>query len=106
MPKQPATQVDRYVDRPEISETFVDSLLRIDVNAGVLRCEFVVNRYGQPKGHKLEPAWSFTACRLALPVSALVDLVDKLETLLKVLEQRGVVQRSQEPSIPSPPTVQ
>jgi hypothetical protein len=54
MPKQSTTPKPGHIDRPEVSETFVDALRGGDINGGVLRFEFVVNRFIEPKGGKAE----------------------------------------------------
>ena len=60
MPKQPPAQPGKlnlvYVDRPEVPETFVDSLQRTVIDGVHARMEFVVNRLDDPKP---------PACRLA-----------------------------------------
>jgi hypothetical protein len=68
MPKHSTTPNRPHFGRPEISEILVDALRGVDINGGVLRFEFVVDRSTKPKNDKLEGSRTYTACRLALPI--------------------------------------
>ena len=69
MPNQPPVPAQlpvqaqlTYVGRPEISETFANSLYRISFDAFQVRMEFVVNRLDDPKPQtpptgKSDDAW-------------------------------------------------
>jgi hypothetical protein len=48
MPKHSTTRKRPHFDRPEVSEILVDALRGVDINGGVLRFEFVVNRFTEP----------------------------------------------------------
>jgi hypothetical protein len=54
MPKHSTTSKRPHFDRPEVSEILVDTLRGVDINGGVLRFEFVVNRSTEPKNDKSE----------------------------------------------------
>jgi hypothetical protein len=93
MSKQHITSKREHVDRPEISEIFVDFLRGVDINDGVLRFEFVVKRYREPQDGQFDDSRTCTACRLALPIVGVFDLFDKLEELVKALEKQGIIHR-------------
>jgi hypothetical protein len=81
-----------YVDRPEISETFADSLARAWCDASHnVRMEFVVNRLDDPKPGAPPTGKSLTAFRLVIPGPGLLDLHAKLGALIGMLQQQGVL---------------
>jgi hypothetical protein len=88
-----------YVDRPEVSETFADSLYRISFDAFQVRMEFVVNRLDDPKPETPPTGKSFTACRLVMPLAAVIDLHGKLGAMINMLQQQNVIR-----TITQPPT--
>jgi hypothetical protein len=90
MSKQHITSKREHVDRPEISEIFVDFLRGVDINGGVMRFEFVVKRYSEPAEGESDDS---RACRLALPIPGVIDLFEKLKELVKALEQQGLIHR-------------
>lgn len=106
MPKHTITPKRPHFDRPEVSEMLVDALRGVDINGGVLRFEFVVNRFTEPKSDKSQGSRTYTACRLALPIVGVLDLFDKLEGLVSTLERRGLIQRNRETMSPSSNTFQ
>ena len=106
MSKHSTTPKRPHFDRPEVSEILVDALRGVDINGGVLRFEFVVNRFNEPKNDKSEGSRAHTACRLALPVVGVLDLFDKLEGLVSTLERRGLIQKNRGAMSPSSSTFQ
>jgi hypothetical protein len=106
MPKHSTTPNRPHFDRPEVSEILVDALRGVDVNGGVLRFEFVVNRFNEPKNDKSEGSRTYTACRLALPIVGVLDLFDKLEGLVNTLERTGLIQKNRGAMSPSSSTFQ
>jgi hypothetical protein len=106
MPNQPSPPAQlpvqaqlTYVDRPEISETFADSLARISFDALHVRMEFIVNRLDDPKPPAAPTGKSYTACKLVLPLPAALDLHAKLGAMINMLQQQGVLK-----TIVQPPT--
>ena len=47
-PNAPQGPKLRYVDRQDVSETFVDSLEKFVFDGTTLRLEFVINRFDEP----------------------------------------------------------
>src|ERR1700760_1565899 len=88
-----------YVDRPEISETFVDSLARSWCDASHnVRMEFVVNRLDDAKPGSPPTGKAVTACRLAMPLAAALDLHAKLGAMINMLQQQNVIRPITQPS--------
>jgi hypothetical protein len=80
--KLPENQI-RYIDLPEISETFVDSFGAMTFDGQTARIELCVQRMDMPTGipkpdHK-PTVRKYTACRLVLTPDALIDLSNNLQ---------------------------
>jgi hypothetical protein len=78
-----------YVDHPEVSERFVDSMERIFCDGANVRMVFVVTRLDEPKPPLPPSGKKHTACRLIMPLSALPQFVDRLNSLLEVMSKQG-----------------
>lgn len=81
----------RHVDRPEVTETFIDSLHRIQWDGQTLRIELCVTRFSEPGTPGGVEANRHTACRLVLTPQAAADLFNGLRQTMTTLEQAGVV---------------
>ena len=92
----------RFVDRPEISETFADSIHSLNFDGQAMRINFCTTRFDPPKPPKAPTAAQFPICRLVLTPAAGLDLFNKLQQIMSALEQSGAVKRA---SIP-PKTIQ
>jgi hypothetical protein len=91
-PAQPGLEL-KYVDRPEVSETFVDLLQRISIHANVARLEFTSVRVHDPLPGRPTAGTQITACRLALPLEGLLQMGDQINNLIRLLEQQGAIKR-------------
>jgi hypothetical protein len=103
MPNPPSGQFPvqpkmTYVDRPEISETFADSLGRMNFDGLNAKLEFVVNRMDNTNPPALPTGKAITACRLVLPVVCILDLHAKLSRLIATLEAQGALKKN--PQVP------
>jgi hypothetical protein len=90
-PKTPIQPNLRYVDRPEIAEAFADSLEKFVFDGGILRMEFTVTRYDDPKPPAAPSGTKITACRLVLPPNGIVELMNKLEKLKQHFISAGMM---------------
>src|SRR6266446_9819257 len=88
-----------YVDRPEISETFADSLWRLTVDGMHLRMEFVVNRMDDPNPPAAPTGKAMTACRVVIGLPGMIDMLGKLQAIMNQLQAAGVLRQ-----IANPPT--
>jgi hypothetical protein len=84
-----------YVDRPEISETYADSCVRLMMEGPNCKFEFNVNRFDDPKPSAPPTGRTVTACRLVLPLPAVIDLHAKLTQLIGTLQAQGGVHQVQ-----------
>ena len=96
MAQQPTMQIT-YVDRPEASEIFADTVEKLSFDGQTLRLELCVTRMDDPKPPSPPTGKKYTACRLVLPPLAALDLVNKLQQLVAMLEQQGIVKRNVPP---------
>ena len=92
MAQQPMIRIS-YVDRPEVAETFVDTVEKLSFDGQTLRMELCVTRMDDPNPPHPPTGRKFTACRLVLQPLAVLDLADKLQQLVAMLEQQGIVKR-------------
>jgi hypothetical protein len=92
-----------YVDRPEIAETFVDTLRRAGFDGINIRIEFTVNRLDDPQPPAPPTGQAFTACRIVIPLTGFLAMVQQLQTLVNTLRTRGVLRRAQRPQTESKP---
>jgi hypothetical protein len=94
-PQQQQLEI-QYVNRPEVSETFADILekLTVDGATNTLRMEFCVVRMDDPKvGSNVQTGKKYTASRLVLPMSGLLDMINKFQQIASVMEQQGMLNR-------------
>jgi hypothetical protein len=95
-PGAPQTQTAtlRYIDRPELAETFADSINALFFDGQMLRIEFGVNRFDDMKPNAPLSGRRLPACRLVLPANAAVDLINRMQQIAAALVQAGVVKQN------------
>jgi hypothetical protein len=84
----------RYVDRPDIAETFVDSVTGLVFDGQTLRVEFAVTRLDEVKANAPITGRRYPACRLVLPPAAAVDLINRMQQIGTALAQAGLATRA------------
>jgi hypothetical protein len=93
----------RYVDLPELAETFSDSIHTMVWDGQTLRVEFCVTRFpDQAPTATTKEAQRFPACRLVMTSALAVDLFNRLQQTMNALAQAGVVTQ-QKPATPTAP---
>lgn len=93
---QPATI--RYLDRPDITETFADSVTGLIFDGQSLRIEFGVTRFDDVKPNTPISGRRYPACRIVLPPAAAVDLINRMQQITAALTQAGVVKAAPRPA--------
>ncbi len=88
----------RYVDIPELPETFADTIHELFVDWVTFRCTFAVTRVDLPP----TSGKRYPACRLVLTLEAAHDLYGKLSQIKAAFEQVRKMQQAQK----GPVTVQ
>jgi hypothetical protein len=81
----------RNIDRPEIAETFADSITSLVFDGQSLRIEFGVTRLDEFKAGAAITGRRYTACRLVLPPAAAAELINRMQQIGAALRQAGVV---------------
>jgi hypothetical protein len=88
---KPQTATIRYVDQPECRETFADSINNVFFDGQTMRIEFGITRMDELKQGQQVSGRRYPACRLVLPVSAAIDLINKMQQTANALQQAGLV---------------
>jgi hypothetical protein len=87
----------RYVDRPDIAETFADAVTGLVFDGQTLRIEFAVTRLDELKPNTPITGRRYPACRVALPPAAAIDLINRMQQIAAALTQAGVVKATPRP---------
>ncbi len=88
-PARPPATI-RYVDRPELTETFADAISGLVFDGQSLRIEFAVTRLDEVKPNSPISGRRYPACRLVLPPAAAVDMINRMQQMSAALTQAGV----------------
>ncbi len=82
-----ATKPDKsnfqYVDRPDLTVAYADSVSLYTTEDGVVQLEFLTSRY--------PPGRHYPVARLAMPMVTVVELYNQLRQLMDILEKKGEV---------------
>ncbi len=87
----------RYLDRPDVAETFADCVTGVLFDGQTLRLEFGVTRLDEVKPNTPITGRRYPACRLVLPPAAAVDLINRMQHIAAALTQAGVVKAAPRP---------
>jgi hypothetical protein len=87
----------QYVDLPEVSETFADSVHRIQFDGQTLRLEFTVTRLDEHRPPAPATGKRYPACRLVLSNAAAIDLMNKMQQITAGLIKAGVLKAEPTP---------
>jgi hypothetical protein len=80
----------RYIDRPDVTETFADAISALVFDGQSLRIEFAVTRLDEIKPNSPITGRRYPACRLVLPPAAAIDLINRMQQIGAALTQAGV----------------
>jgi hypothetical protein len=86
----------RYLDRADMAETFADSVTGLTFDGQTLRIEFGVTRLDNVQANAPISGRRYPACRLVLPPSAAVDLINRMQQIATALRRAGVVKPTQQ----------
>ncbi len=99
----PTTQTERqtatirYVDRPDLEETFANSVSGLLFDGQTLRLEFGVTRLDEVKPNTPLTGRRYPACRVVLPPAAAIDLINRMQQIAAALTQAGVAKATPRP---------
>jgi hypothetical protein len=85
----------RYLDRADMAETFADSITGLIFDGQTLRIEFGVTRFDNVKANTPATGRRYPACRLVLPPTAAVDLINRMTQIGSALQRAGVAKSIQ-----------
>jgi hypothetical protein len=85
----------RLVDRPDVTETFADSITSLLFDGQTLRIEFAVTRLDEVKLKAPLTGRRYPACRVVLTPGAAADLINRIQQIATALTQAGVVKPAQ-----------
>jgi hypothetical protein len=80
----------RYVDRPEIGETFADSITGLVFDGQTLRIEFGVTRVDAVKPDAPITGRRYPTSRIVLSPGAAIELINRMQQIGAALTQAGV----------------
>jgi hypothetical protein len=86
-----------HVDRPELAETFADSIHNMVWDGQTLRIEFCVTRYPDGPASPGAEARRFPAARLVLTAPVATDLFNRLQQMIQALAKAAAVASAQQP---------
>jgi hypothetical protein len=81
----------RYVDRPEVSETFVDSFNMLFFDGTTLRIECCATRFDEPKPPGPPTGKKYPVARLVLSPNAITELMNQMQRIQGPLVASGIV---------------
>ena len=103
-PGETHTATVRYVDRPECTETFADSINHVYFDGQSLRIEFGVTRLDDVKPNTPVTGRRFPAQRMVLTPTAAVELINRMQQVGAALAQAGVLKANPTPTNTGVPT--
>lgn len=89
----------RFIDRPEIPETFADSIQAATFDGNTFRIELCVTRLDEPKPPAAPTGRRYPVCRLVLTPQTMIDFFNQLQQFVNVMQKQGVLKK-----IDPPPT--
>jgi hypothetical protein len=97
-PAPAQTATFRLIDRPELAETFADSIIGMFFDGQSLRMEFGVSRVDEMKADVPITGRRYPACRLVLTPSATFELFKRVQQMASALAQAKPPQASSAPA--------
>lgn len=102
-PQGKQTASIRYIDQPECGETFADSIVSVFFDGQTMRIEFGITRMDDMKQGAPLTGRRYPACRLVLPASAAIELINKMQQTGAALQQAGLVKQTKADGQPAAP---
>ena len=94
MSSEPYDKNFPFKDNPAVTETFADGIHMITAGNAVLKIDLTVSRGDPPKtGNKAPTGSKVIASRIVMPVTCIADLYNQLDSLVKLMEQQGLLTR-------------
>jgi hypothetical protein len=87
----------QVIDRPDVEETFVDSIGGVIFEGQTLRIDGHITRFDRSSPTGSLTARRYTSCRLVLAPAAAVDLMNQLQMIANQLVKTGVLKQTEPP---------
>ena len=87
--KTPTPTELRYVDRPDLAETFADAINSVLFDGQSMRIELGVTRLDDTKPNTPFTGRRYPAARLVLSPAAAIDLINRMQQAAAALAQAG-----------------
>ena len=84
-----------YIDRPDLAETYIDSIGTTLFDGNNLRMEMCITRLDRPTPPDTPTGRRFPVHRVIMPADCMVDLYNQLGRFMKMMEERGMVSRNE-----------
>lgn len=104
MPEKTGPQI-QFVDRPDVSETFADSIYGLSFDGQTMRIEFCSIRIDPFNPPEVPTGRQYPVCRMVLTPNAGIELYNRLQQIVKALERSGALHRTP-PAAETPKTIQ
>jgi hypothetical protein len=89
-PPRPTQQLAiKYVDLPELAETFADSVNSVSFDGQTLRVEFGITRFDQASDQRPTSGRRYPASRIVLTRSAAIEMINRLQQVATAITQAG-----------------
>lgn len=88
----------QIIDRPDVEETFVDSIGAVIFEGQTLRIDGHITRFDRSEPTGSLTARRYTSCRLVLAPAAAVDLMNQLQRIANQLVKAGVLKQTEPPT--------
>jgi hypothetical protein len=105
-PGETQTATIRYIDRPECTETFADSINHVYFDGQSLRIEFGITRLDDVKPNTPVTGRRYPAQRMVLTPGAAVELINRMQQVGSALAQAGVLKPAPKPANADVPKTQ
>jgi hypothetical protein len=89
-PRERQAATIRYLDRPDVTETFADSITGLVFDGQTLRIEFSVTRVDEVKPDAPISGRRYPASRIVLSPGAAIELINRMQQIGAALTQAGV----------------
>jgi hypothetical protein len=91
-----------FVDRPDLAETFADSVEHMSFKNGILRFDLCSVRLGAVNPPANPNGKQYPVARIVMPLDAAVALFNNLNHMFGALEKSGLIKRETSGAITPP----
>jgi hypothetical protein len=88
-PRTTAPLTLEFIDRPDVTESYADSIHSLYFDGQSLKLTFCVTRMNEPRQDKQASGKRYPSCRLVLSVSAAVELMNRMRQISAALTNAG-----------------